>query len=190
MTPDFDKAEEHYRDFMISLGLDVNDSHAKDTPRRVVKKYKEDIFKGVYQDPPKITEFENTNGYDGLVFQGGIEVKSMCAHHHLPFVGKAYVAYIPDKDGKVIGLSKLNRIVEYFARRPQVQENLTKQIHDHIKQTVSKTKGIAVFIESEHLCVSMRGVKHNSDMKTSYISGAFKEDPKAREEFFECVKRS
>ena len=189
MTPDFDKAETAYTQFMEALGLDLDNPHAKDTPRRVVKKYREDVFKGLYNEPPVVTDFENTDGYDGLVFQGAIDVNSMCAHHHLPFVGKAYVSYIPNPDGKVIGLSKLNRIVDYFSRRPQVQESLTQQIHDFLNTLLKDTKGVAVYIEAEHMCVSLRGIKQNSKMKTCKLSGAFKDDSKAREEFFHCIHR-
>jgi GTP cyclohydrolase I len=121
------------------------------------------------------------------VFQGNIEVKSICSHHHLPFVGKAHVAYLPGD--KVIGLSKLNRIVEWFARRPQVQENLTMQIHDYINKVCEGNNGVAVMIEANHMCACIRGVKHDSTMMTSKLSGAFLNRPEVREEFYDFVKR-
>lgn len=186
---DEEKALFHYTEFMKALGLDLEDANTKDTPHRVVKKFKEDIFAGLYKESPgNITTFP-CEGYEGLVFQGDIEVHSVCSHHHLPILGKAYVAYIPDKKGKIIGLSKLNRVVDFFARRPQVQENLTQQIHDYLKDILGKTKGIAVYIKGRHTCVSMRGIKQNSVMNTSVFSGAFLENKnKARDEFFEYVK--
>ena len=105
----------------------------------------------------------------------------------MPFVGYAHVAYIPSSDGKVIGLSKLNRIVEYFARRPQVQENLTMQIHDYINEVCEGNKGVSVMIAANHMCACVRGVRHDSTMMTSKMSGAFLEDPAARNEFYRFV---
>jgi GTP cyclohydrolase IA len=186
---DEEKALHHYTEFMKALGLDLEDPNTKDTPARVVKKFKEDIFAGLYTDKPgNITTFPN-EGYEGLIFQGDIEVHSVCSHHHLPIIGKAYVAYIPEAEGNIIGLSKLNRVVNFFARRPQVQENLTQQVHDYLKEILGDTKGIAVYIRAQHTCVSMRGIKQNSRMSTSTFSGAFlANENKARDEFFEYVK--
>ena len=122
-----------YEGYMDALGFDWrNDPNSSNTPLRVAKAFVNDLAEGCYTEPPKITAFDNIDKYDGIVFQGNITVHSFCSHHHLPFIGVAHVAYIPGRDGKVIGLSKLNRIVEWFARRPQVQENLTMQIHTHI----------------------------------------------------------
>jgi GTP cyclohydrolase I len=129
-------ASKHYYDFMKALGLDPdNNPHEMDTPRRVSKSFVNDLIKSKFNEPPKITAFSNTDRYDGMVFQGDINVKSICSHHHLPFTGKAYVAYLPAPNGKVIGLSKLNRVVDYFCRMPQVQENLTMQISDYLDKT-------------------------------------------------------
>ena len=114
-------------------------------------------------------------------------MKSSCSHHFLPFVGKAHVAYIPGSEGKVIGLSKLNRIVEWFARRPQVQENLTQQICDYINQVCEDNKGVAVMIEAKHMCASCRGVRHDSTMMTSRLTGAFNDNPATRSEFYKFV---
>jgi GTP cyclohydrolase I len=185
------KASKTFGKFLQEIGFEdyLNDPHMADTPMRVTKAYVEDLFKGMYTDAPKITAFENSNGYDGIVFQGDIEVKSCCSHHFLPFVGKAHVAYIPGADGKVIGLSKLNRIVEWFARRPQVQENLTMQVHDFINNTCNGNKGVSVMIEAKHMCASCRGVRHDSTMMTSKLSGGFMDDAKVRDEFYNFVKR-
>lgn len=180
------KAEKAFGDFLKALGFEdwKENPHMKDTPRRVAKSFVEDLIQGCYLEEPNITAFENIDKYDGMVFQGDIELNSLCSHHILPFIGKAHVAYIPSPDGKVIGLSKLNRVVEWFARRPQVQENLTMQIHDYINQICEKNLGVAVQLEANHLCACVRGVRHDSTMKTSKLSGAFKQIPEAREEFY------
>lgn len=176
-----------YGNFLTSMGFDwENDPNMVDTPRRVAKAHYDDLWSGIYGPEPKITAFENVDEYDGMVFQGNIEVHSVCSHHSLPFIGKAHVAYLPGD--KVIGLSKLNRIVEYFSRRPQVQENLTMQIHDKINQVCEGNNGVAVMIEAKHTCAHLRGVKHDSKMVTSKLSGGFKL-PEVRNEFFEFIKR-
>ncbi len=184
------EAAEHYGRYMTSLGFDwKNDPNSSDTPMRVAKAFVNDLAEGVYSEPPKITAFDNIDGYDGIVFQGNITLHSFCSHHHLPFVGNAHVAYLPTPEGKVIGLSKLNRIVEFYARRPQVQENLTMQIHDHINKVCEGNIGVAVMIEANHMCACVRGVKHNATMKTAKLSGAFMEnDNDAREEFYDFIR--
>lgn len=167
-----DKAALAYEGFMDALKIDWrNDPNSSDTPRRVAKAYVNDLIKGCYVSEPKITAFDNVDQYDGMVSQLNIELKSMCSHHHLAFTGKAHVAYIPGN--KVIGLSKLNRIVDFYARRPQVQENLTMQIHRHIDRVCEGNKGVAVIIEANHTCCSHRGIGHDSTMKTAKMSGAF-----------------
>lgn len=176
-----------YGDFLDALKINWReDPNSKDTPTRVAKSFVNDLISGCYTTPPKITAFENINNYDGIVFQGNIDVKSICSHHNLSFIGKAHVAYLPGS--KVIGLSKLNRVVEWFSRRPQVQENLTMQIHDYLNEVCEGNGGIAVVISCDHLCACVRGVKHNSTMKTAKVSGAFKNDPAAREEFYDFIK--
>jgi GTP cyclohydrolase I len=179
-----------YEQYMDALGFDWrNDPNSSDTPRRVAKAFVNDLAEGCYNKPPKITAFDNVDKYDGLVFQGNITVHSFCSHHHLPFVGNAHVSYIPGKDGKVIGLSKLNRIVEWFSRRPQVQENLTMQIHKHIDKVCEENKGVAVLVEADHMCACIRGVKHNSTMKTARMSGAFLDKGDlTRQEFYDFVR--
>jgi GTP cyclohydrolase I len=176
-----------YEQFMDALHIDWrNDPNSSDTPRRVAKSFVKDLIQGCYNSPPNITAFDNLDHYDGMVFQGNIDLKSICSHHHLSFIGKAHVAYLPGN--KVVGLSKLNRIVEWFARRPQVQENLTMQIHDYINNICEGNSGVAILIEANHLCACVRGVKHDSTMMTSKLSGAFKERPEVREEFYNFVK--
>ena len=185
-----EEAAEHYGKYMDALRIDWrNDPNSSDTPNRVAKAFVTDLAHGCYNHEPKITAFENVDGYDGMVFQGNIKVNSFCSHHHLPFIGVAHTAYIPSRDGKIIGLSKLNRIVEHYARRPQVQENLTMQIHDHINEVCTDNLGVAVMISSGHMCACVRGVKHDATMKTSKLSGEFMRDgSKARSEFYSFVK--
>ena len=179
-----------YEAFMDALKFDWrSDPHSVNTPLRVAKSFVNDLIRGCYEDKPKVTAFTNNDRYDGMVFQGGIPVKSICSHHHLPFTGKAYVAYIPVKDGKVIGLSKLNRIVEFYSRRPQVQESLTMQIHNAINEICEGNLGVAVMISATHTCACLRGVKHDGcEMKTSKMSGVFLDNNDlSREEFYQFV---
>lgn len=180
-----------YERYMDALGFDWrSDPNSADTPRRVAKAFVNDLAAGCYDEPPNITTFDNVDQYDGLVFQGNIKTNSFCSHHHLPFIGKTHVAYIPGKDGQVIGLSKLNRICEWFSRRPQVQENLTMQIHKYINEVCKDNSGVAVLVEANHTCASLRGVKHDSVMKTARMSGAFldKTDVNTRQEFYDFVR--
>ena len=144
-----EKAASYYGMYMTALGFDwEKDPNSSDTPMRVAKAFVNDLAEGCYSKGPKITAFDNVDGYDGMVFQGGITVNSFCSHHHLPFIGVAHTAYIPSKEGKIIGLSKLNRIVEFYSRRPQVQENLTMQIHSHIDRVCEGNIGVAVMISA------------------------------------------
>lgn len=182
------EAEKHYGMFLTSLGYDwENDTNMKDTPKRVAKMYVKETTKSTYEDRPKITSFDNVKGYTGLVFQGNIEVKSLCSHHMCPFIGKAHVAYIPSEKGKIIGLSKFNRIVDYYSRKPQVQENLTMEIHKALTELCEDNLGVAVYIEAGHTCVSLRGIQQDSIMKTTELSGAFKSDASARNEFMQYI---
>jgi len=184
-------AAKAYEKYMDALGFDWrSDPNSADTPRRVAKAFVNDLAVGCYSEPPNITTFDNVDQYDGLVFQGDIKVNSFCSHHHLPFIGKAHVSYIPGKEGQVIGLSKINRIVEWFSRRPQVQENLTMQIHNYMNDVCKGNKGIAVLVEANHTCAGLRGVKHDSIMKTARMSGAFldNKDVNTRQEFYDFVR--
>ena len=183
------EASKHYGRYMTALGFDwENDPNSSDTPMRVTKAFVNDLADGVYNGPPKITAFDNVDGYDGIVFQGNIKLHSLCSHHHLPFIGNAHVAYLPTPEGKVIGLSKLNRIVEFYARRPQVQENLTMQIHEHINKECSKNIGVAVMMEANHMCACVRGVKHDATMKTAKLSDTFKNVDRVRDEFYNFIR--
>lgn len=174
--------EENFQEIMIALGLDLKDDSLKDTPKRIAKMFVREVFKGL--DPlnfPKITTIENKMEYDQMVLVQDIELLSTCEHHFQPIQGFATVAYIPRK--KVIGLSKINRIVEYFAKRPQVQERMTKQIADCLQQ-VLETENVAVHINAKHFCVIARGVEDaHSSTVTSDLRGEFKKSLQTRQEF-------
>lgn len=170
------------RDVMVFLGLDLTDDSLVDTPKRVAKMFVLEKFWGLKPENfPKCTTIENKMRYDEMVVERNIRVMSDCEHHLVQIDGLATVAYIPDK--KVLGLSKMNRIVEYFSRRPQVQERLTQQIAETLK-FILETDDVAVAIKARHYCVISRGVEdQNSETVTSYISGAFKNNPTVRAEF-------
>ena len=192
-----DQAAVHYGNFLTALGFDwAADPHSADTPTRVAKAWVNDLISGSVDPMSDVTAFPNDEGYTGMVCQTRIPVVSMCAHHNLSFVGVAHVAYIPGKgpDDHVVGLSKLNRIVDWYSRRPNIQESLTKQIHDKIDELCAGNRGVAVIIESQHNCVRCRGVKHDSVMKTSQLSGYFfdggNEHVATREEFFHLIDQS
>lgn len=182
-----EEAAKHYGEFLKALGFDYTmDENSRNTPHRVAKAWVNDIIKGCVSLKPNVTQFPN-GGYDGIVFQGNIKVVSLCSHHNLSFTGVAHVAYIPKKDGKVIGLSKLNRIVDWYARRPQIQEGLTKQIHDELNGLIDN-EGIAIAVECNHTCCSHRGISHESTMKTSLLSGYFFDNEKGtKDEFYQMI---
>ena len=183
------EAEEHYGNFLLALGYDLdNDPNMRGSAFRVVKMYTQETAKGTYLPSPKLTVFPNEGDqkYTGVVFQGGIEIKSLCSHHLMPFIGKCHLAYIP-KD-KVLGLSKLNRLVDWFARRPQLQEHLTTQIHSFLSELV-ETDDVAVYIEASHTCVALRGVEQASTMRTSKLTGSFMTEDSCRSEFYHMVNR-
>ena len=172
------------------IGEDPNREGLKDTPRRVAKSY-EKLFGGYKQDPKAVLErtFNNDN-YDQMIIVNGIDYYSFCEHHMLPFFGQVHVGYIPEKgkDGKVVGLSKIPRVVEIFARRLQNQERMTQQIANTISESIPN-RGVAVVVTGKHFCMMARGVeKGNASMKTSAITGVFRTDPKAREEFYNLIK--
>ncbi|GAA4409518.1 GTP cyclohydrolase I FolE [Nibrella viscosa] len=172
--------EEHFREIMNILGLDLADDSLKGTPKRVAKMFVKEVFSGLNpKNKPKATLFENKYQYNQMLVEKDITVHSYCEHHFVPIMGKAHVAYI--SSGKVIGLSKLNRIVRYFAKRPQVQERLTMQIADELKK-VLQTEDVAVIIDAKHLCVSTRGV-HDTDSSTvtSAYFGKFQEEATRQE---------
>lgn len=164
------------------------DPQAKDTPMRVAKSFINDLCAGIHTEPPKITNFENGENYDGIVAQCNIPIRSLCAHHHLPIAGFAHVAYLPSFNSKIIGLSKLNRIVEYWSKRPQTQEHLTMQIHNNVNELIKDNLGVAVVIHAAHFCTSHRGVHHDSEMHTAKMSKAFFENKNGvRDELYKMI---
>ena len=179
----FDKTDEekialiepHFRAIMETLGMDLNDDSLRGTPLRVAKMYVKELFQGLNPaNMPSMTLFENKFQYNEMLVEKNINFYTNCEHHFVPFFGKAHVAYI--SSGKVIGLSKLNRLVEYFSKRPQVQERLTMQIGKAL-QTVLQTQDVAVMMDAKHLCVSSRGVKDDSSNTiTNFFGGKFQEE--------------
>ncbi|MBC7695675.1 MAG: GTP cyclohydrolase I FolE [Burkholderiales bacterium] len=169
------KIEVHFKQIMEILGLDLDDDSLSGTPHRVAKMYVKEIFNGLYpENKPAIKLFENKYKYNQMLVERDITFYSNCEHHFVPFYGKAHIAYI--SSGKVIGLSKLNRIVNYFAKRPQVQERLTMQIAEELKDGLN-TEDVVVVIEAKHLCVSSRGIKDDSSSTiTSFYGGKFKDE--------------
>ena len=178
-----------YGKFLDALGCDWrNDPNSADTPRRVAKAYVFDLWKGRYDEMSDITAFPS-DGYDGIVQESNIPVTSMCSHHHQTIGGRVSIAYVPSKDGKVVGLSKLNRIVEHFGRRGAIQEQLTVAIHNAINKICEGNLGVAVMIDATHNCVSCRGVKHQgASMQTAKLSGCFLEEDAARSEFYKNIE--
>jgi len=184
------EASKHYGKFLKSMGFDYEqDPQTLDTPRRVAKAWLKDLVIGSVTEEPSMTVFPNEENYNGVVIQTGIPVVSLCAHHNLPFTGYASVAYVP-KD-KVVGLSKLNRVVDWFSRRPQMQESLTQQIHSFLSEKLG-CESVAVSIASKHMCCSNRGIKHpTSTMTTNKFSGVFMEpNNMIREEFLHAIAKN
>ncbi|MDX1959319.1 MAG: GTP cyclohydrolase I FolE [Leptospiraceae bacterium] len=177
--------QEKFAEIMDILGLDLSDDSLNGTPYRVAKMFVKEIFSGLSpKNKPNLKTFENKYGYNKILVEKNITLQSFCEHHFLPIVGIAHVAYIPDQ--RVVGLSKLNRVVDYYARRPQVQERLTVQILNELK-TVLETESVIVFIDAKHLCVSSRGVKDlGSSTQTIQYSGKFEEE-QTRNEFFKMI---
>jgi len=182
-----EKAAKAYGEFLNAVGFDYTaDRQTVDTPRRVAKAWLKDLIVGSITDEPNITVFPNDEGYNGLVIQSGIPIVSMCAHQTIG--GVVHVGYVVGENGSVIGLSKLNRIVEWFSRRPQMQESLTQQIHDYLA-TKMDCPSVAVSIACKHTCCSHRGIKHPSVMTTNKFSGVFMEkDNLIREEFLHAIE--
>lgn len=179
-----DGPQDNIRRILQYIGEDPNREGLRETPDRVVRSYAE-LFAGYKQDPADIFKTFDGDGYDEIVLLKDIEIHSMCEHHMLPFIGRAHVAYIPD--GKVIGLSKLARLVDIFARRLQIQEKLTTQVTEALNANL-RPRGAACVIEAKHLCVSCRGVqKQHSSMVTSSLTGAFKEEHSARQELLTLI---
>ena len=179
--------EKHFKEIMLILGLDLNDDSLKGTPYRVAKMYVKEIFSGLNpKNKPLARLFENKYNYDEMLVQKDITFHSNCEHHFVPIVGKAHVAYI--SSGKVIGLSKINRIVQYYAKRPQVQERLTVQIANELKEKL-QTNDVAVVLEAAHMCVSSRGVQDiDSKTITSQFFGKFRNE-NVRKEFLNYINQ-
>jgi len=179
------RISEKFKDIMEILGLDLSDDSLKGTPKRVAKMYVQEIFSGLNpENKPKYTLFENKYRYDQMLVEKEITFYSNCEHHFVPIIGKAHVGYF--SSGKVVGLSKINRIVQYYAKRPQVQERMTVQIAKEL-QVALKTKHVGVVIDATHLCVASRGVGDtNSTTGTAYFSGKFRED-KYKQEFLNFI---
>lgn len=169
-----------FEEIMDVMGLDLNDDSLKGTPQRVAKMYIDEIFSGLNpKNKPKVALFDNKYRYNQMLVEKNITFYSNCEHHFVPIIGKAHVAYI--SSGKVIGLSKLNRIVQYYSKRPQVQERLTNQIANELK-AILNTEDVAVIIDAKHLCVSSRGIKDDtSSTVTAYYGGAFDTSEKISE---------
>ncbi len=175
-------AELAARDLLVALGADLDSEHLRETPRRVAKAYAELLS----PRPFNATTFPNEEGYDELVIVGEIPFQSLCAHHLLPFQGKAHVAYLPGE--RLVGLSKLARVVEYYARRLQLQERLTTQVANWLDEPL-EPRGVGVVLEAEHLCMSLRGVQTaGANTVTSALRGAVRDDPRTRQEFLSLIK--
>jgi GTP cyclohydrolase I len=181
-----DIIEKKFRDIMETLGLDLSDDSLVDTPKRVAKMYVGEIFWSLDMEAfPKCTTVDNKMKYDEMVVERNVNVQSNCEHHFVVIDGVATVAYIPNQ--KVLGLSKINRIVEYFSKRPQIQERLTEQVY-HALQFILDTDNIGVVIHAQHFCVKSRGVEDTgSSTVTSKLGGVFKTDPNVRTEFMRMV---
>ena len=182
-----DKIEDHFDQIVETLGLDLKDDSLMDTPKRVAKMYVNEIFWGLDYDAfPKATVVENKMNYNEMIVERNISVQSNCEHHFVVIDGLATVAYVPKKN--VLGLSKINRIVEYFSKRPQIQERLTEQIY-HALSFILETDNVAVMIDAQHYCVKSRGVEDTgSSTITSRLGGNFKEHPEVRAEFLSLLK--
>ena len=178
--------QSHFAEIMHTLGLDLNDESLKGTPGRVAKMFVKELFSGLNpENMPAMTLFENTYKYGEMLVERNISFYSNCEHHFVPIVGKVHVAYV--SSGKVVGLSKLHRIVNYYARRPQVQERLTMQIGNAIRESLG-TDNVAVIVDADHFCVSSRGIAdQTSSTVTSFYEGVFA-DPAKREEFLTLIK--
>ena len=185
-----DDAEIAFGAFLTALKCDwKNDPNSSETPRRVAKAYVNDLWAGRYTAMSPITSFPS-DGYDGIIIERNIPLTSMCSHHHQTIDGVVHIGYIAGEDGQVIGLSKLNRIVELFGRRGAIQEQLTSAIHNAVEKITEGNKGVIVTVVAGHNCVSCRGVKHQgASMITTKASGVFKDNTNlARQEYFDSIK--
>lgn len=181
-----DKIQSQFKDIMTTLGMDMSDDSLKGTPLRVAKMFVNEIFGGLHPDrKPKMSTFDNKYKYNQMLVEKDITVYSTCEHHFLPIVGRAHIGYI--SKGRVIGLSKMNRIVDYYARRPQVQERLTMQIVKTMQEALG-TSDVACVIDAKHLCVNSRGIRDiESSTVTAELGGRFKHDASTRKEFLHYI---
>ena len=179
--------EDAFEGVLQALRIDTEKDHnTQETAKRVAKMYVEELFKGRYTPRPDCTVFPNSKKYDQIYITGPITINSTCAHHFQPISGKCWIGVFPDAN--VIGLSKFNRIVDWVASRPQIQEELTQQIADEIED-VTGAKGVAVIMKAKHFCMSARGVKeHDSEMLTSVVRGSFRRSPSIKNEFFSLMQ--
>lgn len=179
--------EKHFYHIMEEMGLDMTDDSLQGTPHRVAKMFIKEIFSGLNpQNKPKISVFDNSYHYDKMLVEANISFNSTCEHHFLPIIGKAHIGYV--SSGKVIGLSKLNRIVDYYSRRPQVQERLIMQIFNYLKE-VLETENVIVVMEAKHLCVSSRGIKDESSFTSTIQYGGIFNEKENRNDFFNMVNK-
>ena len=179
--------EKHFHIIMEEMGLDMTDDSLKGTPHRVAKMFIQEIFSGLNPaNKPKISVFENSYHYDKMLVEANISFNSTCEHHFLPIIGKAHIGYV--SSGKVIGLSKLNRIVDYYSRRPQVQERLIMQIFNELK-SVLDTQDVIVVMEAKHLCVSSRGIKDESSFTSTIQYGGIFNEKENRNDFFNLIQQ-
>lgn len=179
--------ENHFFHIMEEIGLDMTDDSLKGTPHRVAKMFIQEIFSGLNpSNKPKMSVFENSYHYDKMLVEANISFNSTCEHHFLPIIGHAHIGYV--SSGKVIGLSKLNRIVDYYSRRPQVQERLIMQIFNELK-TVLETDNVIVVMEAKHLCVSSRGIQDESSYTSTIQYGGVFNEKENRNDFFNLIKQ-
>ncbi len=185
-TFDQERAEAAVRELLAAVGEDPDREGLLETPARVARMYRE-IFAGLHRDPAEVLTTVFEEGHDEMVIVRDMELTSLCEHHLVPFVGKAHVGYIPNDEGQITGLSKLGRLVDLYARRPQVQERLTTQIADALEEQL-KPRGVIVVIEAEHLCMSIRGVrKPGSSTVTSAVRGLFRDSTSTRAEAMSLI---
>ncbi len=188
-TVDLARIEEAVRDILVAVGEDPDRRGLKETPRRVAHAYAE-LFAGLRVDPADVLGTTFEEGHQELIMVCDIEVQSFCEHHLLPFLGRAHIGYVPGESGCVAGLSKLARLVEVYARRPQVQERLTSQIADCLHTTLDAA-GVLVVVECEHTCMTMRGIrKTGARTVTSAVRGTLQSDPRTRNEAMELLRRT
>lgn len=184
-----DDVEKNIEALLDSLKIDWRQDHnMQETPKRVAKMLVQETFAGRYMSPPKLTDFPNVSNLDQLMAIGPIDVKSTCAHHLQPIYGKAWIGVMPNKSSRIIGLSKFNRVVDFFSRRPQIQEELTSQIAEFLQEKLVP-KGLIVTIKAKHFCMCARGVNQETDTVTSVAKGDLRDNLSLKQEFFSLVSK-